>query len=107
SPHLARPVRAFGRWLLLLGFVGVAITVMPLGLVAAVACAAAAAATVRLVSGTSVGRPGLDEVAAGLAQLGIFPRELGEAERQGAGAVHGPRARPQGPPPQGQGARPP
>jgi uncharacterized membrane protein YbhN (UPF0104 family) len=88
SPHLARPVRAFGRWLLLLGLVGVAITVMPLGLVAGTAVAVAAAAAVRLVSGTSVGRPGLDEVAAGLAQLGIFPRELGEAERQVAGVFH-------------------
>ena len=88
SPHLARPVRAFGRWVLLLGLVGVAVTVMPLGLIAATAIAIAAAATVRLASGTSVGRPGLDEVAAGLAQLGIFPRELGEAERQVAGVFH-------------------
>ena len=88
SPHLARPVRAFGRWLLVLGCAGVAITVTPLGLLAAVAVAIAAAATVRLVWGTSVGRPGLDEVAAGLAQLGIFPRELGEAERQVAGVFH-------------------
>jgi hypothetical protein len=88
SPHLARPVRAFGRWLLFLGLVGVAVTIMPLGLIAATAIAIAATATVRLVSGTSVGRPGLDEVAAGLAQLGIFPRELGEAERQVAGVFH-------------------
>jgi uncharacterized membrane protein YbhN (UPF0104 family) len=88
SPHLARPVRAFGRWLLLLGLVGVAITVMPLGLVGATAVAVAAAATVRLVSGTSVGRPGLGEVGAGLTQLGIFPRELDEAERQVAGVFH-------------------
>jgi len=88
SPHLARPVRAFGRWLLVLGLGGVAITVMPLGLIAGTAVAIAAAATVRLVSGTSVGRPGLDEVAAGLAQLGILPRELHEAERQVAGVFH-------------------
>jgi uncharacterized membrane protein YbhN (UPF0104 family) len=88
SPHLARPVRVFGRWLLLLGLVGVAITVMPLGLVAATAAAIVAAAAVRLVWGTSVGRPGLDEVAAGLAQLGIVPRELEEAERQVAGVFH-------------------
>jgi uncharacterized membrane protein YbhN (UPF0104 family) len=88
SPHLARPVRAFGRWVLLLGLLGVAITVMPLGLVAATAAAIVAAAAVRLIWGTSVGRPGLEEVAAGLAQLGIFPSELGEAERQVAGVFH-------------------
>ncbi|HEY7693982.1 MAG TPA: lysylphosphatidylglycerol synthase domain-containing protein [Gaiellaceae bacterium] len=88
SPHLARPVRAFGRWLLLLGLVGVAITVMPLGLLAAAAVAIVAAAAIRLAWGTSIGRPGLDEVAAGLAQLGIFPRELHEAERQVAGVFH-------------------
>jgi uncharacterized membrane protein YbhN (UPF0104 family) len=88
TPHLARPVRAVGRWLLLLGLLGTAITGTPLGMFAATMIAVAAAAAVRLASGTSVGRPGLDDVAAGLDQLGIRPRELEEAERQVAGVFH-------------------
>jgi uncharacterized protein (TIRG00374 family) len=88
APHLARPVRAFGRWLLVLGLVGAAVTGTPLGMFGAALIAIVAAAAVRLVSGTSLGRPGLDDVAAGLAQLGIRPRGLEEAERQVAGVFH-------------------
>jgi uncharacterized membrane protein YbhN (UPF0104 family) len=88
APHLARPVRAFGRWLLLLGLVGTAIDVSPLGTFAAAMIAIVAAAAVRLATGTSVGRPGLDEVEAGLVQLGIRPARLEEAERQVAGVYH-------------------
>src|SRR5262249_55511873 len=88
APHLARPVRAFGRWVLVLGLIGAAIAGSPLGTFAAAMIAIAAAASVRLVSGTSLGRPGLDDVAAGLAQLGVCPRELEEAERQVAGVFH-------------------
>src|SRR5262249_47965934 len=80
APHLARPVRAFGNWLLVLGLIGAAIDGSPLGTFAAAMIAVAAAATVRLVSGTSLGRPGLDDVAAALAQLGVHPHRLEEAE---------------------------
>jgi uncharacterized membrane protein YbhN (UPF0104 family) len=88
APHLARPVRAVGRWLLLLGLVGTAIDVSPLGTFAAAMIAIVAAAAVRLATGTSVGRPGLDVVGAGLVQLGIRPARLEEAERQVAGVFH-------------------
>jgi len=88
APHLARPARAFGRWLVVLGLVGSAITTTPLGIFAGAMIAIAAAAAIRLASGTSIGRPGLDDVAAGLAQLGIHPRRLDEAQRQMAGAFH-------------------
>jgi di/tricarboxylate transporter/uncharacterized membrane protein YbhN (UPF0104 family) len=88
GPHLSRPVRTFGRWLLLLGLLSAAISTTPLGTFAAAMIAVAAAAAIRLASGTSVGRPGLDDVAAGLAQLGIRPRTLEEAERQVAGVFH-------------------
>jgi glycosyltransferase 2 family protein len=88
GPHLARPVRSVGRWLLVLGLLGTVITWTPLGTIAATLTAIAAAAAVRLASGTSIGRPGLDDVAAGLAQLGIRPGRLEEAERQVAGVFH-------------------
>jgi uncharacterized membrane protein YbhN (UPF0104 family) len=88
SPHLARPLRAFARWLLVLGFVGATVLGSPLGTFAAAAIAFASAAAVRFASGTSIGRPSIEQVASGLAQLGIRPRRLEEAERQVAGAFH-------------------
>jgi uncharacterized protein (TIRG00374 family) len=88
SPHLARPWRAVGRWLLIPGIVGACVVGTPLGVFAATMIAVAAAALVRLASGTSLGRPGLDDVAAGLSQLGIRPLKLEEAERQVAGVFH-------------------
>ncbi len=88
APHLARPVRVFGRWLLVLGLLGAALTGTPLGTFAAAAAAIAAAAAVRLASGTSVGRPSLEDVGAGLAQLGVPTLGLVEAERQVAGVFH-------------------
>src|SRR5262249_18362139 len=74
APHLARPVRTFGRWLLPLGLVGSAVTTTPLGTFAGAVIAIAAASAIRLGSGTSIGRPGLDDVTAGLVQLRIYPR---------------------------------
>ena len=88
APHLARPLRRVGRRLVLLGLLGATVTGMPLGTFAAVMAAIAAAAAVRLASGTSVGRPGVDDVSRGLAELGIRARELEEAERQVAGVFH-------------------
>src|SRR4029077_213626 len=93
APHLARPVRAFGRWVVMLGLVGTAVVTTPLATVAAATIAVSTAAAIRLVSGTSLGRPGLDDVAAGLAELGIRPRALEEAERQGGGGLPRPRGR--------------
>jgi uncharacterized membrane protein YbhN (UPF0104 family) len=88
APHLARPVRTFGRSLVVLGLLGTAVVGTPLGTLAAALIAFAAASAIRLVSGTSVGRPGLDDVAAGLAELGVRPRALEEAARQVAGVFH-------------------
>jgi uncharacterized protein (TIRG00374 family) len=88
GPHLARPIRAFGRAVVLLGLLGTAVAGTPLGTFAAAMVAAVAAATIRLASGTSIGRPGLDEVALGLRQFGIDPLMLEDAERQPAGVFH-------------------
>jgi uncharacterized membrane protein YbhN (UPF0104 family) len=91
APHLARPFRLFGRWLLILGLIGSAVITTPLGMFGGATIAFAAAAAIRLAAGTSLGRPGLDDVKAGLAQLGVHARRLEEAERQVAGVfyVHG------------------
>jgi len=90
SPHLVRPLRRFGRWVVILGTVGAAIVGggTPIGTLAAVLIGVAAAAAVNLALGTSAGRPGLEDVRAGLAQLGVRVSELAAARRQIAGVFH-------------------
>lgn len=90
APHLARPMRRLGRWLVLLGVVGAAVVggATPLGTISGVLVAVIAAAAVRLAWGTSAGRPGLDDVAAGLAELGVRADELVPLEHQPAGVFH-------------------
>ena len=90
SPHLARPWRRVGRWVIALGVVGCMIVggSTPTGTVAALLIGVAAAAGARLAGGTSAGRPGLDEVEAALAQLGVAATALEIAERQVAGVFH-------------------
>jgi glycosyltransferase 2 family protein len=89
SPHFAAPVRRVGRWILVFGVVGAAVVSgsTPLGTVAAVLIALAAAAAVNLVTGTSAGRPGIADVLAGLAHLGVHARNLRESEEQIAGVL--------------------
>ena len=90
SPHLVRPWRRLGRWVVALGVVGCMVVAgsTPLGTVAALLIGVAAAAAARLAGGTSAGRPGLDEVEAGLAQLGVAATGLEIAEQQVAGVFH-------------------
>jgi uncharacterized membrane protein YbhN (UPF0104 family) len=90
SPHLVRPLRRASRWIVTLGVVGATLLggVTPGGTLAALFLAVVAASAVRLALGTSVGRPGLGDVAAGLGQLGVTVRGLEEAERQDAGVFH-------------------
>ncbi len=87
APHLVRPLRVLGRWILALGVVGAAVIsgVTPMGTLTALLIAVAAAAAVRLATGTSIGRPPLEYVAAGLAELGVAARDLEAADRQVAG----------------------
>ncbi len=93
SPHLARPWRTLGHWVVALGVVGCTIVAgsTPLGTLAALLIGVAAAAGARLAGGTSAGRPGLAEVEAALSQLGVAATELEIAEQQVCGRV--PRAR--------------
>ena len=87
SPHLAAPARKAGRRLLTLGAIGTILNqhTTPTGALAAVLVAAASAAVVHLVFGSSVGRPGLADVADVLARLGIGAHSLRIAERQTVG----------------------
>ncbi len=87
SPHLAHPWRRLGRWVVALGVVGTMIAsgATPLGTVAALLIGVGAAAGARLAGGTSAGRPGISDVEAALAQLGVAATGLVIEERQSAG----------------------
>jgi uncharacterized membrane protein YbhN (UPF0104 family) len=87
TPHLVRPLRTTGRWLLGLGVVAALVgeNALPTGVLAALLLAVAAATTVRLALGTSAGRPGLDVITRALGQLGLSVDQLEPAERQVAG----------------------
>jgi uncharacterized membrane protein YbhN (UPF0104 family) len=76
-----------GRWILAIGFVGALLLhpAIPGGSLAAILVAVAAAAGVRLAFGTSVGRPGVGDVAAALSELGLSVVHLETAERQQTG----------------------
>jgi uncharacterized membrane protein YbhN (UPF0104 family) len=86
-PHLARPFRVLGRWILVLGIVGTAAagSVTPAGTIASFLIGVVGAAAIRLATGTSIGRPDIPDVAAGLAGLGVDAGGLEVAEHQVAG----------------------
>ncbi len=89
SPHLVHPLRRVGRWLLVLGVAGTAISVpgTPGGALTALLIGLVAASIVNLLLGTSAGRPGLDSISAGLTELGVNADGLEEDERQVAGVI--------------------
>ena len=76
--------------MLVLGVAGTAVVggSTPLGTLAAVLVGVVAASALRLASGTSAGRPGLDDVAAALTELGVSAGSLEIAARQVAGVFH-------------------
>jgi uncharacterized membrane protein YbhN (UPF0104 family)/tRNA A-37 threonylcarbamoyl transferase component Bud32 len=87
SPHLRKPARHLGRWLIVLALLGVVLyqSASPTGAAAGLLMAAASAAVVHLLFGSSMGRPSLDDVQAALSGLGVPAYSLGVAERQPAG----------------------
>ena len=87
SPYLVRGLQRVGRWVLALGLVGGLFLhpAAPAGSLAAVLVAVVAATGVRLVFGTSIGRPGLTDVAGSLAELGVDATGLKALYRQVSG----------------------
>src|SRR5262245_41020622 len=86
-PHLSRPARRLSVWIVALATMSAAIlgATTPSGAIAAVLVAAIGASAIHLAFGSPEGNPGLPEVAAALAQLGVDARSLGAADRQQAG----------------------
>lgn len=87
APHLSRPARRIGRWLLALGVLAVMAlgAASTLGALAGVLVGAAGAAIVHLIFGSSAGRPSVDDVRRALAQVGITATDLSPVDRQRAG----------------------
>jgi len=87
SPHLVRGLQRLGRWTLVAGVLCSMLVhpALPNGSVAAFLVAAIAATGMRLVFGTSLGRPGLDDVALALRALGVSATELSAPHRQVSG----------------------
>jgi glycosyltransferase 2 family protein len=87
SPHLTRPLRRLGRWLVALAAVGATVlgVASPIGAAAGVLVAVVAAATTHLLFGSSGGRPSLADIESSLAELGVPVRTVGVATRQEAG----------------------
>ena len=88
APHLSRPARRAGRWLLTFGLLAVMAlgAASTLGALAGVLVGTAAASIVHLALGSSAGRPSIDDVRRALAQVGITATELSAADRQPAGS---------------------
>jgi uncharacterized membrane protein YbhN (UPF0104 family) len=89
APHLGRPVRGLGRWVILLGSLGVvALGIsLPLGVVSGLAIGLGSAALVHLAFGSPGGRPSLDQVRASLEELGVEVVGLRAAELQPKGVA--------------------
>ncbi len=88
APHLTRPIRRLGRWLIILGSGAVVAlgAASPLGATAGVMVGSTAAFGVHLIFGSSAGRPSLADVERALSKVGVTARSLTPAARQRAGA---------------------
>ena len=89
SPHLSRPFRHLGRWLIGGQLVAALVVqaAVPSGAIAAFAFGTLAAAVVHLVYGSPGGRPTESRIKMALADLGIFVDDLAPAAMQSAGVV--------------------
>jgi uncharacterized membrane protein YbhN (UPF0104 family) len=89
SPHLGRPVRRLGRWVIGLGaLAGIALgTTLPLGVFTGLAIGFGSASLVHLVFGSPGGLPSLDQVRAALEELGLSVSNLRHAALQPRGVA--------------------
>ena len=89
SPHLSRPIRRVGRWIITLGSLGVVALgiALPLGVVSGLAIGLGSAALVHLAFGSPGGLPSLDQVRAALEELGVEAIDLRSAELQPKGVA--------------------
>jgi hypothetical protein len=89
SPHLSRPFRTFGHWLIGLQLIGAVMlgAAVPSAAVAAVAVGLLAAALIHLAVGSPGGRPTVSRIRLALADLGLRVDDLAPAAMQAEGVV--------------------
>jgi uncharacterized membrane protein YbhN (UPF0104 family) len=89
SPHLSRPFRHLGRWLLLGQVVGAVMlgAALPSGSVAAVLIGLLTASVVHIVVGSPGGRPTVSRIELALGELGLDVTALAPATMQTSGVV--------------------
>jgi uncharacterized membrane protein YbhN (UPF0104 family) len=87
GPHLGRPLRRLGRWVVWFGAIGgIALGVaLPLGVVGGLAIGFGSAALAHLAFGSPGGRPSLPQVVAALEELGVEATDLRPAELEPRG----------------------
>jgi uncharacterized protein (TIRG00374 family) len=78
SPHMSRPLRFIGRWIVAFGAVaGIALgATLPIGLVAGLLIGLGSAAIMHLLLGSPAGRLTLDQIDTALGELGIEATDL-------------------------------
>ncbi len=81
SPHVSRPFRHLGRWLIVTQFIGAVLVgaALPSGAFAAIATGLLAAACVHLAVGSPGGRPTGSRIVLALNELGVTIEELAPA----------------------------
>ena len=89
SPHLSRPFRYLGRWLVALAMLSGLLlgASRPWGIPAAFSLGIAVAAGIHLAFGSPGGRPSLRQVRLALADLGVDAEPSGQASLRGAGVA--------------------
>ena len=87
SPHLTRPARRLAHGILIAATIGVLLlgVTTPVATTIGILVAVATAAAVHLAFGSCRGRPTLDDVAAGLVELGVSAHSLVIGTRQPSG----------------------
>ena len=89
SPHVSRPFRHLGRWLIVTQFIGAVLVgaALPSGAFAAIATGLLAAACVHLAVGSPGGRPTGSRIVLALNELGVTIEELAPATMHAEGVM--------------------
>jgi uncharacterized protein (TIRG00374 family) len=89
SPHMARPLRFIGRWVVAFGaLAGIALGVtLPIGMVAGLLIGFGSAAIMHLILGSPAGRLTLEQIATALGDLGVEATDLRHAPLEPSGVA--------------------
>ncbi len=89
SPHMGRPLRFIGRWIVAFGAVGgIALGVtLPIGMIAGLLIGLGSAAIMHLILGSPAGRLTLDQIANALQDLGVVATDLHHAPLEPTGVA--------------------